>query len=59
MTLAQEFIREFEQLPDNRKREVIDFIEFIKQKENRNIENAMNEIITDNIDALKELQTEA
>jgi len=55
MTLAQEFIREFEQLPESRKREVIDFIEFIKQKENKNIENAMNEIITDNLDALKEL----
>jgi metal-responsive CopG/Arc/MetJ family transcriptional regulator len=55
MTLAQEFIQEFEQLSDNRKREVIDFIEFIKQKENKSIENAMNEIITDNLDALKEL----
>ncbi len=55
MTLAQEFIQEFEQLSDNRKREVIDFIEFIKQKENKSIENAMNEIIADNLDALKEL----
>jgi hypothetical protein len=55
MTLAEKLIGEFEQLSEEKKLEVIDFIEFIKSKEQRNIENLMDTIISDNEEALKEL----
>lgn len=55
MTLAEKLIGEFEQLSEEKKLEVIDFIEFIKNKEQKNIENLMDAIISDNKEALKEL----
>jgi len=39
MTLAEKLIIEFEQLTEEKQKEVIDFIEFIKVKEQREIEN--------------------
>ena len=35
--------------------EVIDFIEFLKAKEKKEIENIMDDVINDNLDALREL----
>lgn len=55
MSLAEKFIREFEALPEDRKREVIDFIEFLKAKESKRLEGMMERIIDDNLEALKEL----
>jgi len=55
MTLAEKLIKEFEQLTDEKKREVIDFVEFIKAKEQKEIENLMDVIITENREAFEEL----
>lgn len=55
MTLAQRLVNEFEALTDNQKLEVIDFVEFLKQKNQKTIENLMDEVIFENEEALKEL----
>lgn len=55
MTLAQRLVNEFEALTDNQKMEVIDFVEFLKQKNEKMIENRMDEVIFENEEALKEL----
>ncbi len=55
MTLAEKLIVEFEQLTEDKKKEVINFVEFIKIKEQREIENLMDAVITENNESLKEL----
>ena len=55
MTLAQKLVNEFEALTDNQKLEVIDFVEFLKQKNEKTIESLMDEVILENEEALKEL----
>ena len=55
MTLAEKLLYEFEQLSDNKKIEVIDFVEFVKRKEQMELEALMDTVINDNKDALKEL----
>lgn len=55
MTLAEKLIKEFEQLTEEKKKEVIDFVEFIKAKEQKELESLMNSVINDNREALEEL----
>lgn len=55
MTIVEKFIKEFEELPEYRQAEVIDFIEFLKDKDNKKIEEMMDLIIDDNKEALLEL----
>jgi len=55
MTLAEKLMDEFEKLTEEKKKEVIDFVEFIKIKEKREIENLMDTVIKENDEALKEL----
>lgn len=55
MSLAERLIKDFEELPENHKREVIDFVEFLKQKNQKRLENMMDEVIFENKDALEEL----
>lgn len=55
MTLAEKLMVEFVQLTEEKQKEVIDFIEFIKVKEQREIENLMDAVITENNEALKVL----
>ena len=55
MTLADKLIEEFEKLPEEKKIQVIDFVEFLKEKEKRNIEALMDDVIGENLEALKEL----
>lgn len=55
MTIVEKFIKEFEDLPEYRQAEVIDFIEFLKDKDNKKIEEMMDLIIEDNKEALLEL----
>ena len=55
MTLAEKLIQEFEELPEERKKEVVDFVEFVKQKEQREIEKLMDLVIEENKEALEEL----
>jgi hypothetical protein len=55
MILTEKLLREFEGLSDERKREVLDFIEFVKQREEREMEILMETIIAENRKALQEL----
>jgi Asp-tRNA(Asn)/Glu-tRNA(Gln) amidotransferase B subunit len=55
MTLSEKLINEFVQLSDEKKKQVIDFVEFIKVKEQKEIEDLMDTVIAENSEALKEL----
>lgn len=55
MTLAEKLVEEFEKLTDDKKMEVIDFVEFLKQKEQEDKLSFMDIIINENIEAFKEL----
>jgi Asp-tRNA(Asn)/Glu-tRNA(Gln) amidotransferase B subunit len=55
MTLAEKLLKEFETLNENHQTEVIDFVEFLKMREEKRIEKMMDDIITENMEALKEL----
>ncbi|ADL08486.1 DUF2281 domain-containing protein [Thermosediminibacter oceani] len=55
MSLAEKFLKEFNELTEERKREVIDFIEFLKAKDKKELEKFMDSIIEENRQAFKEL----
>ena len=55
MTLVDKFIKEFEELPEEKQAEVIDFIEFLRIREDRKMDALMDSIISDNKEALLEL----
>jgi len=55
MSLAERLIKDFEELPETQKREVVDFVEFLKQKNQKKLEDMMDEVIFENKDALEEL----
>jgi len=46
MTLTEKLIKEFEKLTEEKKKEVIAFVEFVKAREQREIENLMNTIFS-------------
>lgn len=52
---AEKLIKDFEELSEEKKKEVIDFVEFLKQKEKKDLEKTMDDIISENDEALKEL----
>jgi len=54
MSLEEKLLIEFKSLTDDKKKEVIDFVESLKFQ-NRKIENIMDEIIDENHDALEEI----
>jgi len=53
--IAEKLIKDFEELPEVQKREVIDFVEFLKIKNQKKLENMMDEVILENKEALEEL----
>lgn len=55
MSLAEKLIKDFEELPETQKREVIDFVEFLKIKNQKRLENMMDEVILENQVSLEEL----
>ena len=55
MSLEEKLLKEFSDLPDDKKIEVIDFVEFLKNKNNKQLESLMDTIIDDNRKALEEL----
>ncbi|MBB6632614.1 DUF2281 domain-containing protein [Cohnella thailandensis] len=55
MSLEEKLIKDFLSLPQEKQIEVIDFIEFLKSKNTPKIESMMDDIINDNIEALREL----
>ena len=55
MTLSERLLQTFNVLPEDKKQQEIDFVEFIKAKNQIELENLMNTIIDENYEALKEL----
>jgi len=55
MSLSERLIKNFEELPETQKREVIDFVEFLKQRNQTKLEKIMDEVIFENKDGLEEL----
>lgn len=55
MSLAEKLLKEFQELTEEKKMQVIDFIEFLKTKDQKKVENMMDNIIEENREALKEL----
>ena len=55
MTLAEKLMKEFEQLSEEKKKAVIDYIESMVAKEQKGIENLMDTVIQENKEALEEL----
>lgn len=55
MSLAEKLVKDFEELSEEKKKEVIDFVEFLKIKEKKGKIELMDFIIGENQDALKEL----
>lgn len=55
MNLAEKLLKDFETLPEDKKIEVIDFVDFLKNRNQEKLENMMDLIISENIVALKEL----
>ena len=55
MSLADRFLKDFEELPEDKKKEVIDFIEFLKMRDKNELAKLMDAIIDENREAFKEL----
>jgi recombinational DNA repair protein RecR len=55
MSLAEKLLESFNKLPEEQQKEVIDFAMFLNQKKQRDIELIMDEIISENHEALEEL----
>ncbi|CVK19216.1 DUF2281 domain-containing protein [Sporomusa sphaeroides] len=55
MTLAEKLLQDFQGLPEEKKQQVIDFVEFLKSKQQQELEAMMDDIIDTNKEALMEL----
>jgi hypothetical protein len=55
MSLEEKLLQDFITLPEDKKIEVIDFVEFLKSKTNQPLESIMDTIINENQEALREL----
>lgn len=55
MSLAEKLIKDFETLPEDKKIEVIDFVDFLKNKNQKIIEDMMDLVIQENKEALVNL----
>ncbi|SHK19619.1 DUF2281 domain-containing protein [Paramaledivibacter caminithermalis] len=55
MSLAKELLDNFNKLPIDSQKEVIDFVMFLSQKEQKKLEKIMDDIIENNKEALEEL----
>ena len=55
MTLAEKLLQEFQELPEDKQLQTIDFVEFLRAKEQKELENMMDDVITENKEAFLEL----
>ena len=55
MSLPEEIMLEVESMNDAQKREVLDFARFLRAKEEQELDSLMDELIDENIEALREL----
>jgi uncharacterized protein YfbU (UPF0304 family) len=55
MGIAEKLLREFQELPADKQKQVLDFVEFLKSKNSDDMEKMMDNIIDENRKALEEL----
>ena len=55
MSLPEAIMEEVMKMNDFQKREVLDFVRFLRMKEERELDALMDGIIEDNLEAFKEL----
>jgi len=55
MTLAEKLLQEFQELPEDKQQQTIDFVEFLRAKEQKELEIMMDAVITENKEAFLEL----
>ncbi len=55
MSLPEEIMMEIEGLSESKKLEVLDFVRFLRQREERDLDTLMDRIIDENFEAFKEL----
>jgi len=55
MNLAEKLIKDFEALSDERKKEVVDFVEFLKHKDEQETLSIIDQVLAENDEAFKEL----
>lgn len=55
MTLAQQIFEEAKTMPEVKQRQVLEFMLFVKQREQQSIDTEMDEVIQENLEALKVL----
>ena len=55
MGLPEQIMLELEAMNDDQKREVLDFVRFLRMKEQRELERTMDSLIDENLEALLEL----
>lgn len=53
--LSWRFLKDFEELPEDKKKEVIDFIEFLKMRDKNELGKLMDSIIDENQEAFTEI----
>lgn len=54
-SLPEEIMIEVESMSDAQKREVLDFVRFLRMKEERELDRLMDDIIDENLEAFKDL----
>ena len=55
MTFAEKLLQEFQEMPEDKQLQTIDFVEFLRAKEQKELENMMDDVIADNKEAFLEL----
>lgn len=55
MTLADKLLQDFQELSEEKKQQVIDFVEFLKNKQQKELEAMMDDVIDTNKEAMLEL----
>lgn len=55
MGLPEEIMHELQSMNDHQKQEVLDFVRFLRMKEEKELDVLMDSIIEDNLEAFKEL----
>jgi len=55
MSLEEKLLKDFQSLSEDKKIQVIDFVDFLKSRKERNVESLMDQIIDENKEALREL----
>ncbi len=55
MTLVEQIFEEAKTLPEARQREVLDYLLFVKQREQQAVEQEMDALIQENMEALRVL----